>query len=293
MEMQTQSEADIPQRSTVDGWLAVLALLLAAGLTLNALLGPLVLGVIDYRYTETFENQGIGLDAFTLVIAVPLLIAAAFLAMRRQNAAGLLAIGPASMAAYMMPQYVLGGHYLTEPGNNEDFFLLHLALFVLSMAVAGLAWASFDAGRLPPASASFRRRTGILMLAVAVFLLLRYLPALADIWADEPSAEYVDDPIAFWLIAFMDMGIVMPVATATGIALLAGAEAARKPMYAVVAWFALVGPAVAAMGFAMELRDDPHADLAGAIVFSVFAVIFAALAVVLFRPVFRHLHPGT
>ena len=53
---------------------------LAAGMALNSLLGPLLLGVIDYRYTETFENQGIGLDAFVLVIAVPLLVLAGFLA---------------------------------------------------------------------------------------------------------------------------------------------------------------------------------------------------------------------
>lgn len=87
---------------------------------MNSVLGPLVTGVIDYRYTETYENQGIGLDAFALVIAAPLLVAAAALARNGHSAAPFLALGPALMAAYMFPQYVLGAHYIELTGNNED-----------------------------------------------------------------------------------------------------------------------------------------------------------------------------
>jgi len=260
---------------------------LAAGLVLNSLLGPLATGVIEYRYTETFRNQGIGLDAFALAIAAPLLLVAGRLSLRGNRAAGFLAIGPALMAAYMLPQYVLGAHYLEIAGNNEKFFPLHLGLFVLSAAVAAIAWTSLSAEDLLPASRRSRLWTGVLMLAVAAFLLLRYIPALVDVWAGQPSREYLDDPIAFWLIAFMDLGIVMPAALACGAALLTGVEGARKPAYAIVAWFALVGPAVAAMGFAMAINDDPNASLPGAIVFAAFGALFALLAVLIFRPLFR------
>ncbi|HWO73376.1 MAG TPA: hypothetical protein VNN21_07440 [Dehalococcoidia bacterium] len=277
------------RREAADAWrlLATGCFLLAAGLAVNSLLGPLAFGVIDYRYTETFENQAIGLDAFSLAIAGPLLLVAGALALRGYVVAPFLALGPSLMAAYMLPQYVLGGHYDTLPGNNEDFFLLHLGLFVLSVGVAVVAWTSVDAGRLPPASARSRRWTGVLMPAVAVFLALRYLPTLMDIWQGRPSEEYLEDPIAFWLIAFMDLGIVMPAALACGVALLSGAEGARKPMYAIVAWFALVGPAVAAMGFAMSANDDPNASLGSAIVFAVYGAAFASLAAFLFRPLFE------
>jgi hypothetical protein len=242
--------------------------------------------VIDYRYTETFANQGIGLDAFALVIAAPLLLAAAALAFKANLAAPFLALGPALMAAYMLPQYVLGAHYLDLPGNNEDFFLLHLGLFILSCATAVLAWLSIETARLPRASRKWQRWTGILLLAVAGFLVMRYVPLL-DIWSDNPNDEYLDDPIALWLIAFMDLGIIMPAAVAAGLALLKGVEAARKPMYAIVAWFALVGPAVAAMGFAMVINDDPHASVASALTFALFGVVFALLAAYLFAPLFR------
>lgn len=189
------------------GWLTSGCFVLAGGLALNALFGPLAAGVIDYRYTQTYQNQGIGLDIFTLVIVGPLLLLAGVLAFRRYPAAGLVALGPALMAAYMAPQYILGAHYLAEAGNNERFFLLHLGLFVLSGAVAVLAWNSIDPGRLPPPSPAYLRWTGVLLLGIAAVLILRYLPALADIWADRLADEYIEDPIAFWLIALLDLGI--------------------------------------------------------------------------------------
>jgi hypothetical protein len=125
------------------------------------------------------------------------------------------------------------------------------------------------------------------LCTVAAFLLLRYIPSLLDIWQDRPSDEYLLDPIAFWLIAFMDLGIVMPAALACGIALLKGVESALRPMYAIVGWFALVGPAVAAMGFAMLVNDDPNASFGGAIAFAVYGGAFALLAGYLFRPLLR------
>ena len=259
---------------------------LASGLAINSVLGPLVLGVIEYRNTETFENQGIGLDAIALSIAAPLLIVAGFLALRRHVAAPFLAIGPAAMAAYMLPQYVLGAHYTELPGNNEDFFLFHLGLFILSLAVVVLAWLSIDEKALPNASRRSLTYTGVLLLAIALFLIIRYLPVLAEIWGGNPTDEYLADPIAFWLISFMDLGVVVPAAAACGVALLRGLEEARKATYAVVAWFSLVGPAVAAMGFAMAINDDPHASWSGAMVFAVFGAAFAILAAVLFRPLF-------
>jgi hypothetical protein len=113
------------------------------------------------------------------------------------------------------------------------------------------------------------------------------MPTFLDIWRDQLTDEYVQDPIPFWLIAFMDLGIVMPVAIACGLTLLRGSQQAQKPMYAIVGWFALVGPAVAAMGFAMEINDDPNASLGSAIAFAIYGAVFALLAAYLFLPLFR------
>lgn len=108
--------------------LAVALLALAAGLAVVALLGPLLFGVIDYRVSETLRNQTIGLDAVPLFLVVPVSIAVALLALRKQPAAPALALGPAAYSAYMSVQYVLGPEYLRLPGNNERFFVLFLIL---------------------------------------------------------------------------------------------------------------------------------------------------------------------
>jgi hypothetical protein len=267
-------------------YLAFACFVLAAGVAVNSVLGPLATGVIDYRYTETFENQGIGLDAFALVVVAPLLVVAGVLAVRRHPVAPYLAFGPAGMCAYMLPQYVLGAHYQDLPGNNEDFFLLHLGLFILSMGLALLAWISIEDERVPKTSRRFQQWTGVLMFAVAGFLLLRYIPALGGIWQNEPPDEYLEDSIAFWLIALMDLGIVMPAAVVCGVLLLKRDAGALKLMYAIAGWFALVGPAVAAMGFAMWANEDPNASLGSAIAFTVYGAVFAVLAAYLYRPLF-------
>ncbi len=266
--------------------LAIASVTLAAGLAANSILGPLVTGVIRYRYTETYNNQAIGLDAFALAIAAPLLLLVAWLSLRAHKAAPYLALGPSLMAAYMVPQYILGAHYTDLPGNNEKFFLFHLGLFVLGAAVSLLA--SHATGDFVPAvSRKTQTWSGILLFAVAGFLVVRYLPLLTDTWKGQMTPEYADDPIASWLIAFMDLGIVMPAAVATGTALIRGVAAAQRTMYAVVAWFALVGPAVASMGYAEYLRDDPNGSLAGAVVFTIYGAAFALLAAYLFRPLFK------
>ncbi|MBM4414679.1 MAG: hypothetical protein FJ035_00060 [Chloroflexi bacterium] len=251
------------------------AVALALGLGTNSLLGPLALGIIRYRYTPSYENQAIALDAVNLVAAAPLLLFGAWLALRGSRIAGLLIIGPALLTAYMMPQYILGADYVGLDGNNERFFILHIALFILGWMLACMAWSGTATITEP------RRRPGfaLLMLLVAAFLVLRYVPVLVSVWSGAPTAMYLDSPTAFWLIAFLDLGIVVPVAVCAAGGLLTAAPLAERAMRAVVAWFALVGFAVAAMGWTMLLRQDPLGSASEALVLSAFAALFIALAV--------------
>ena len=53
-----------------------------------------------------------------------------------------------------------------------------------------------------------------------------------------------------------------------------------------IGWFSLVPVSVAAMAFAMVMRDDPNASRPATVVFTVAAVTFSAVSVVLYRPLF-------
>ncbi len=264
-------------------------IVLAAGLAVNSLLGPLALDVIRYRWSETIDNQGIGLDAVALIIVVPLCLVSAVLVRQRRPAGYALALGPASFALYMLPQYVIGPEYLAMPGNNERFFALHYGLFIVAGAAFLLTWNGLRASDLPELTVAQRRGAATFLLAFPFFLVFAmYLKSFSDALSAHPSGkEYVDNPTPFWVISFLDLAVAAPAAAVSGWALLHGLPWAKKGLYALVGWFALVPPSVAAMGVVMVAKDDPAGSIGKSLAFVAFAVMFAAFALWLYRPLFH------
>jgi hypothetical protein len=270
-------------------WLPLLLYALAAGLVVNAILGPLALEVIEYHYSETIRNQGIGLDAVALFVVAPLAIVAAELLRREQVLGAALAFAPTTFTLYMIPQYVIGPEYLELPGNNENFFALHFGMFVVAAAVFLVAWNEGLADAHPDLAPGRRRGAIAFLFAFPAFLAFAlYLPGFADALAAEPERrEYLDNPTAFWIVAFLDLAIAAPAAVAAGLALLRGSRWAVKALYAMVGWFALTPFAVAAMAIVMVANDDPYASMGRAIAFVVFAIVFSAFAAWLYWPVLQ------
>lgn len=266
--------------------LASALLLLAALLATNALLGPLLGDVIEYRFSESLVNQGIGLDFVALVGAVPLAVVAALRIWRGGHSGLVIAFIPSTFAAYMAPQYVVGPDYLGLPGNNERFFLLHVGLLVLGSGIILAAWNAIDLGRLRPATERSDRRRSVVLFGVAAFVLLgRWLPALSDLMSGSPSnPEFLENPTSYLLIGILDLGLIVPASLAAAIALLRRVRWARKAAAAVIGWFALVPASIAAMTIVMWLRDDPNLDTSTLAVFVVAGVVFTAGAAILYRP---------
>jgi len=268
-------------------WLGGGLILLGAVVAASALLGPLVVGAIRYRTSDTTLNQIIGGDAAALVVVAPFCVLVGVLALRGHSAAPMLAVPPAVFATYTFTQLVVGQEYLRRPGNNERFFPLLLAGFVLGGAITVVAWRAIDETRLPAPSRWVRRAAITTLFAVAVFLAGQHLPSLIDAWHDVPTrTEYLSSPTPFWLVKLMDLGIVVPAALATAIGSIRGAGWARRPMYAIVGAYALLGASVAGMGITMLVNGDPDASIAVAAGFTLFASLFAALAIRLYRPLF-------
>lgn len=259
-------------------WLGLGMLALGAALIANTLLGPLVADVIDYPFSETVWNETLGLEAISLVLVAPLAIVAGVLALREHPAAGVLALGPAAYAAYMLVQYVVGPQYSTY----EPAVVLHLAIFVLSVVLLVRAWALIDVRELPTRS----RGWAVVVLLLAGFVLSRWAGALAGIVTHDAVPAAPEDVTMYWTILLLDLGVVVPAAVATGIGLLRRSPWATKALYGVVGWFALVPPSVAAMAIVKVLREDPLASTGDAVVLVVVAVAFGAVAVWSCRPLF-------
>jgi hypothetical protein len=263
-------------------------LVLAAGLAVNAVLGPLWLNVIDYRYGHSMTSQGIGLDAVVLLLVVPMGVVGGWLTFRGRPAGPVLALGPTAFAAYMLPQYVIGPEYDRLPGNNERFVGFHLGLFVLAVGLLLACWRATGGLRLGPDSGRSDRRRSWVMVGLAAFILLRWVPALAALTSGRTSdAGYQDNPTAFLLVGLLDVGLVVPAALVTAAGLRRGAGWARRAAYGLIGWFALVPVSVAAMAVVMQVRGDPEASAADTTVFTVAAAVFLVAAGALYRPVLR------
>ncbi len=241
-----------PRRAVLGWGTAALGVAIAA----NSLLGPLALDTIDYPVSESMRNQTIGLDLANLVVVAPLAVLVGVLALRGHRLAPLLALGPTTYAAYMFAQYVAGPDHLMYP----RVLVLQLAIFAGGWALAGTAWAALRA----EGSADVRsRRHGYVLMALAGFVLLRYLPGLAGSLGEQAlPAEIAADPAMYWLIVLMDLGIFVPLAGGAGWAVLRGSVAAWHVLRGAVAWFALTTIAVACMSATMLVNDDPNAAAA-------------------------------
>lgn len=272
--------------------LALATLLLGLGVAANSLLGPLILGAIEYRFSTSLINQGIGLDAVALCAVFPVAVLAGILMWRARHAGLVLAFIPSTFAIYMLPQYVIGPEYLRLSGNNEQFFPFHLALFVLAVGVFLFAWNAVEDERLRPHTRPSDRMRAMVLIAVAGFILVaRWLPALIELVEGTPNlADFRENPTSFLLIGWLDLGIVVPAAITAAIGLLRGVRWARKAGYAVIAWFALAPASIAAMAITMVVNDDPNADTGTMWMFSVAGALFTVGAAALFAPVFHRDH---
>jgi hypothetical protein len=254
---------------------------LAAGLALNTALGPLGLDVIGYGLSESLHNQLVGLDGASLLLVVPVTAAAGVLAWRGRAAGPVLALGAATYTSYMFVQYLIGPGYERYPGA----LTLHLGLFVLGGVITVAAWSDLRPTELPAMTERQRRARARVLVGLAAFVVLRYLPPILGSFSSEPlTDEFRDEPAFFWTILLMDLGIVVPCALAASVVVRRGGAVAGKALYATVGWFALVPPSVAAMALTIVVNDDPNASAASMVLFVAAAIVFAAFATRVFRP---------
>lgn len=265
-------------RSSVDRWLGVGLIALGAGLAANTFLGPLFANAITYPFTETVLNETLGLEAVSLLLVAPLAAIAGLFVLRRHRAGPALALGPAAYSAYMLVQYVVGPQYATY----QPSIALHMALLILSLVVVVRAWAITDAELLPLVG----RGWALVAFGLAAFVISRWMGVLSGIFTAEPVPAAAPDITMYWSIFLLDIGVVVPTAVATGVGLLRGSRWARKALFGVVGWFALVPPSVAAMSIVKLLRADPNGSVGDTAVFAIVTVIFWSLAALLFRRLF-------
>jgi hypothetical protein len=221
------------------------------------------------------RNQLIGLDLVALFVVAPLALLAGVLALRRHPSAPVLAIAPGLFVAYMLPQYIVGPDYLHIRGNNQRFFLLHLTLFVLGVAVTVIGWTTIDDDQLPDVSDRVAYLASRVLFVGALFLVVGlHLPGVIDALSPAPTnIAYQDSPAAFYLVTLMDLGLIVPASIVVGAGLSRRKPWAEKLMYPLIGWLALDAVAVSAMAIVMEVNNDPTRSMALAIGFCILTIV--------------------
>ncbi len=187
-----------------------LSIWLAALMAAQSLLGRIFEG--GYRDVEWIRATWFGNDLVTLLLAVPLLIAALAL-VRRDSLRGLLLwLGLLGYSIYNYAYYLLGTAL-------NAFFPLYVILFVLSVVTLILTLSRIDAAQV---AAGFRAKTPVRMIGgylvfVAVGLSLVWFGTWAAyIFAGRPTPIETE---AFKLVAALDTAIMVPLMAFGGILL--------------------------------------------------------------------------
>ena len=253
------------------------SMLLGIGIAANALLGPLVFGIIKLRESANMENQLLGGELTSLFIAAPMAVAGGVLWWRGNALAPFVAIGPAGFALYNYIQFVLVPDYSRYAGNNEYFFPLYLTLVMLAWGLVWRAWVALGRGELGPLGHRLSRAVGATCILLGAAFALAWLATIAAQLTGASTAEYAEHPTAFWLIRLMDLGFVIPLGLLVGIGLLRHGGRAARGAYAFIGTQTLLTCAVAGMAIRMWVRNDPAITAPLLVVSTVGAAVFILL----------------
>lgn len=241
---------------------AVLSFVLAIGITVAAVLGPLLTDTIRFHLPDSLIVQYEGGEVVTLVLAVPLLLLAGWRWLRHDRLAAALAFGPAAYAAYTFVTAIVGQEYGRYPGNAERAFFLYVGLIALGAAVTVNALADLLQQPAPEPPDGLRRVTAAIFLLIAAFFALSWTAQALQVYRGETTEEYTLGPALFWLIKMLDLGFLVPAMLTVGVGLLRRSPLAIRMGYGMVPYAVCMAGAILGMSVAMWLEDDPSASVA-------------------------------
>jgi hypothetical protein len=257
------------------GVLIVAAFVGAAIVAAVAVLGPLGLGAIQYRTSQSGIWQTAGIDAVNLILIVPLLlIGGTLLILRRDSAKYFLIMTPVTLFSLAFEAGV-GEEWSLYSGNSERFAWLFIVEIIVALVLL--------VGSLPLFSKQDVPRFGRRSLKVYVGFVTLLLVLFAAMWMQEliqvstagntTSGSYASSPVAFWMVRFMDLGISIPLGFLGMYLLLTRPERAYSLVLLFFGFFVTMGTAVTAMGIVMVINHDPQAQAGSLAIFPLLTIM--------------------
>jgi hypothetical protein len=265
-----EDEDDSPQPASRDlkaarALSAILAILLATSSAVGLFVSDL------YRDPASVAAMLRGYDLTALVIIAPLLALTLLPALRRSARARLLWAGALAYSVYHSAIYVFGTEF-------NDIFLIHVAVFSLSVFALGLALANMEVAAI---ARRFADRTparfvgGILLFLAVILAVFWALPSIRFAFTGELPQEgsKLIVPIAITHLGWvLDLSLLVPAYVLAGVLLWR-----RAAWGYALGTIVLVGGLVQQVEYMTALVFQANADIPGASAFDPVEPVIATL----------------
>jgi hypothetical protein len=234
----------------------ILSVILGVALLVAAVLGPLVTGRVRFHMSSEALVQYVGAEIATCIVAVVLLASAPGW-WAGWGWVPAIATGASAYVVYTFVTVVAGQEYTRYEGNVENAFLLYVAITAVSIA---LLVTSFRVLATASDIEGPRLLTGWVLVMVGAVIALLWLGQLAGFYRTGPTPEYQSATALFWLIKYLDLGAVIPLAIVTGAlqwSPSSSTDAAAMTMLGFLSWLLL---ALVFMALEMLRRGTPGAS---------------------------------
>ena len=245
-----------------------------------AVLGPLMLGNIHYRTSQSAIWQIEGNDIVNLVLIAPLLLIGGALELARKRSSKYFLILTPITLMYTGISVGVGQEWSNPAitGNFEQYAWMFLVLVIGGLFLLMGNLSKFTAADAP----EFKPRTLKAYVGfLAVFLFIFALMWMAEIMqvmstGDTATGSYSAAPTSFWMVRFLDLGISIPIGYLALLLMLSKPKKAYPVVLLFFGFFITMGTAVNAMALIEVVNNDPAiggANAAGLVIFPILGIL--------------------
>lgn len=256
---------------------SIVAIVCAIIFIVIAAVGPLGLGIMQHRSSQSVIWQLMGQDLADLLLITPILLLGGIAhLLRKEWSKHLLILSPVTLI-YTGLTYGIGQEWNNPAysGNIERYFGL-LVFLVIGGLILGMSSLSMFG---PDDAPTFNPRNLKIYAAVMSILLLLF----AMMWLGEvfqvlntggtESGTCENTPNIFWVIRYFDLGLTIPLGFISLYLLLVRPRTAYPVILLFFGFFVTLGTAVNAMGWVMFLNGDPELQIPGLVIFGILGAL--------------------
>lgn len=253
--------------------IGIMAIVCAVVLIVIALLGPVGLGIMEHRTSQSAIYQTIGQDITGMLLMAPLLFAGGILHLAKRGGSKYFLILTPITLIYTGLSYGIGQEWSNPAysGNIENFFGLFLLLIIggLLLGISSLSmFGDEDAPEFNP------RGLYLYVGLMSIFLLFFAMMWSSDIFevlatGDTASESYSSTPTVFWVIRYLDLGITIPLGYMALYLLITRPKKAYPLILLFFGFFITMGTAVNAMAIVQYLSGDPEVTAGSLVIFPI------------------------